>query len=35
MSQILSLARVSAHVYRYPLTTPVRTSFGTMRDRRW
>ncbi len=33
MSQALSLARVAAHVYRYPLTTPVRTSFGTMRDR--
>lgn len=33
MSQALSLARVTAHVYRYPLTTPVRTSFGTMRDR--
>lgn len=33
MSQALSLVRVTAHVYRYPLTTPVRTSFGTMRDR--
>jgi D-galactarolactone cycloisomerase len=33
MSLPLSLARVTAHVYRYPLTTPVRTSFGTMRDR--
>ncbi|MDX2205327.1 MAG: mandelate racemase/muconate lactonizing enzyme family protein [Hyphomicrobiaceae bacterium] len=33
MSHALSLARVRAHVYRYPLTTPVRTSFGTMRDR--
>jgi D-galactarolactone cycloisomerase len=33
MSRALSLARVTAHVYRYPLTTPVRTSFGTMRDR--
>lgn len=33
MSQPFSLARVTAHVFRYPLTTPVRTSFGTMRDR--
>lgn len=33
MSQSLSLSRVTAHVYRYPLTTPVRTSFGIMRDR--
>lgn len=33
MTEPLSLARVTAHVYRYPLTSPVRTSFGTMRDR--
>ena len=33
MSHALSLRRVTAHVYRYPLSVPVRTSFGTMRDR--
>lgn len=33
MSRALSLARVTALVYRYPLSTPVRTSFGTMHDR--
>lgn len=33
MSDGLSLQRVAAHVFRYPLTEPVRTSFGIMRDR--
>jgi L-alanine-DL-glutamate epimerase and related enzymes of enolase superfamily len=27
------IGRVEAHVYRYPVQTPVRTSFGTMRER--
>lgn len=27
------LARIEAQVYRYPVETPVRTSFGVMRDR--
>ncbi|AZW31285.1 enolase C-terminal domain-like protein [Bordetella bronchiseptica GA96-01] len=26
-------ARVRAHVFRYPVSTPVKTSFGTMHDR--
>ena len=29
----LTLARLEAHVLRYPITTPVRTSFGVMHDR--
>lgn len=29
----LSVAAVAARVFRYPLDTPVRTSFGTMADR--
>lgn len=29
----LSIAAVEARVFRYPLETPVRTSFGTMTDR--
>lgn len=29
----LTLARIDAHVFRYPVKTPVRTSFGTMHDR--
>ncbi|RTL72703.1 MAG: mandelate racemase/muconate lactonizing enzyme family protein [Hyphomicrobiales bacterium] len=33
MSDSLALRRVTAHVYRYPLETPVQTSFGIMRDR--
>lgn len=33
MSYPLSIVRITAHVYRYPLTTPVRTSFGIMRNR--
>ncbi len=33
MSQKLDIRRVSAHVFRCPLETPVVTSFGTMRDR--
>ena len=33
MTADLSVRRVTALVYRYPLTEPVRTSFGTMRDR--
>ena len=28
-----SLSRVEAHVFRYPISTPVRTSFGVMHDR--
>jgi L-alanine-DL-glutamate epimerase-like enolase superfamily enzyme len=33
MSTTLKIRRVSARVYRYPLETPVTTSFGSMRDR--
>lgn len=33
MSEGITLRRVSAHVFRYPLSEPVRTSFGTMHDR--
>ncbi len=33
MSDGIALRRVTAHVYRYPLSEPVRTSFGTMHDR--
>jgi L-alanine-DL-glutamate epimerase-like enolase superfamily enzyme len=33
MSDALRLRSVTAHVFRYPLDTPVVTSFGTMRDR--
>jgi L-alanine-DL-glutamate epimerase-like enolase superfamily enzyme len=29
----LRIARVRAHVFRYPVQVPVRTSFGTMTDR--
>jgi L-alanine-DL-glutamate epimerase-like enolase superfamily enzyme len=29
----LAIARVRAHVFRYPVQVPVRTSFGTMTDR--
>ena len=29
----ISLRRIDAFVYRYPLRVPVQTSFGTMRDR--
>jgi D-galactarolactone cycloisomerase len=29
----LRLARVEAFVFRSPIATPVRTSFGTMHDR--
>ncbi|MDH6593830.1 D-galactarolactone cycloisomerase [Variovorax sp. TBS-050B] len=29
----LRIARLRAHVFRYPVKVPVRTSFGTMRDR--
>ena len=33
MTEALALRHVKAHVFRYPLSEPVRTSFGTMRDR--
>lgn len=33
MTEPLVLRRVTAHVFRYPLEQPVRTSFGTMHDR--
>jgi D-galactarolactone cycloisomerase len=33
MSQLLDIRRVSAFAFRYPIRTPVQTSFGTMRDR--
>ncbi len=33
MGKPLAIRRVTARVYRYPLTIPVTTSFGTMRDR--
>ena len=29
----IRLARVAAFVFRCPIATPVRTSFGTMHDR--
>ncbi|WP_038212981.1 mandelate racemase/muconate lactonizing enzyme family protein [Xenophilus azovorans] len=29
----IAVARVEAHVFRYPVKTPVRTSFGVMHDR--
>lgn len=33
MKHSLTIASVTARVYRYPLETPVQTSFGIMRDR--
>src|SRR6478609_10598980 len=32
-SSSLAIARVAAHVLRWPVRVPVRTSFGTMHDR--
>jgi len=29
----ITIARIDAHVFRYPVKTPVRTSFGVMHDR--
>ena len=29
----LAIVRIDAHVFRYPVKVPVRTSFGTMHDR--
>lgn len=33
MSKPAAIRRLVAHVFRWPVATPVRTSFGTMRDR--
>lgn len=33
MSNPAKILRLVAHVFRWPVATPVRTSFGTMRDR--
>ena len=33
MSKAAAIRRLVAHVFRWPVATPVRTSFGTMRDR--
>lgn len=33
MSKPATIRRLAAHVFRWPVATPVRTSFGVMRDR--
>ena len=33
MSESLHISRISAFAFRYPISKPVQTSFGTMRDR--
>jgi D-galactarolactone cycloisomerase len=33
MSKPAAIERLAAHVFRWPVATPVRTSFGVMRDR--
>ena len=33
MRSAVSIAKVQAFVFRYPVKIPVRTSFGIMRDR--
>ena len=33
MADLLDIRRVSAFAFRYPIRSPVQTSFGTMRDR--